>query len=148
MDPRVPRHSSPRHSSPFEIPTRGKSWPEGGSNDANWGGTKCNPQKVRTLIRFMDPQGGYGEGELLWMDEILHHFETRGNHCLLVFTRGIIRNRGLLGAKWISIHSITISHLIGFLRSLVKGFLLASPPLRRSTIDPPRDPRVAATAGR
>ena len=23
---------------------------------------------------------------VLWMDEILHHFETMGNHCLLVFT--------------------------------------------------------------
>ena len=24
---------------------------------------------------------------LLWLDEILHHFETMGNHLLLVFTR-------------------------------------------------------------
>ena len=24
--------------------------------------------------------------EILWMDEILHHFETMGKHCLLVFT--------------------------------------------------------------
>ena len=24
--------------------------------------------------------------EILWMDEILHHFETMGHHCLLVFT--------------------------------------------------------------
>ena len=28
----------------------------------------------------------YG-GDLLWMDDILHHLETMGNHCLLAFTR-------------------------------------------------------------
>ena len=25
---------------------------------------------------------------ILWMDKILHHFESMGNHCLLLFTRG------------------------------------------------------------
>ena len=40
------------------------------------------------------------------MDEILHHFETMGDHCLLVFT-GESPFQGFLGgAKWISpIHS-------------------------------------------
>ena len=48
-----------------------------------------------------------GSMELLWMDEILHHFEIMGNHCLLVFT-GQSSFQGFLGgAKWISsIHSM------------------------------------------
>ena len=29
---------------------------------------------------------GFHLGYLLWMDEILHHFETMGSHCSLVFT--------------------------------------------------------------
>ena len=29
-------------------------------------------------------------GKILWRDEILHHFETTGFHCLLVFTGGIM----------------------------------------------------------
>ena len=33
---------------------------------------------------------------LLWMDEILHHLETMGNHCLLVFT-GESSFQGFLG---------------------------------------------------
>ena len=35
--------------------------------------------------------------ELLWMDEILQHFETMGNHCLLVFTEES-SFQGFLGA--------------------------------------------------
>ena len=34
--------------------------------------------------------------ELLWMDKILHHFETMGNLCLLVFT-GEPSFQGFLG---------------------------------------------------
>ena len=33
---------------------------------------------------------------ILWMDKILHHFETMGNHCLLVFA-GELSFQGLLG---------------------------------------------------
>ena len=45
---------------------------------------------------------------LLWMDEILHHLEIMGNHCLLVFTRDSSLQGFLGGAKWIlSIHRIT-----------------------------------------
>ena len=41
-------------------------------------------------------------GTKLWMDEILY-FETRGNHCWLVFTGGIESFQGFVGgAKWIS----------------------------------------------
>ena len=49
---------------------------------------------------------GVSFGLLLWMDEILHHLETMGNRCLLVFT-GESSFQGFLGgAKWISsIHS-------------------------------------------
>ena len=32
----------------------------------------------------------FKEGHLLWMDEILHHFEFNANHCLLVFTGELI----------------------------------------------------------
>ena len=44
---------------------------------------------------------------LLWVNELLHHFETIENHCLFVFT-GEASHQGFLGgAKWISsIHSI------------------------------------------
>ena len=35
---------------------------------------------------------------ILWMDEILHHFETVVNHCLLVFTRNSSFQRFLGGA--------------------------------------------------
>ena len=35
-------------------------------------------------------------GGLLWMDEILHHFETMRRHCLLVFT-GEPSLQGFLG---------------------------------------------------
>ena len=35
---------------------------------------------------------------ILWMDEILHHFETMGNHCLLVFTREA-SFQGVLGGE-------------------------------------------------
>ena len=40
--------------------------------------------------------GVEGEDVILWMDEILHHFETTGNHCLLVFT-GQSFSQGFLG---------------------------------------------------
>ena len=36
--------------------------------------------------------------DLLWMDKILHHFESLGNHCLLVFTGNQKGFSG--GAKW------------------------------------------------
>ena len=36
--------------------------------------------------------------ELLWVDEILHHFETIANHCLLVFTLGKHRPAGFF--RW------------------------------------------------
>ena len=37
--------------------------------------------------------------ELLWMDEIpSHHFAAMGNHCLLVFTRGLSFQGFLYGA--------------------------------------------------
>ena len=50
-----------------------------------------------TLARFYtDPFSGIAGSQgkrplrskrkILWMDEILHHFETVGNHCFLVFT--------------------------------------------------------------
>ena len=46
-------------------------------------------------------------GHLLWMDEISHHQRSRGNHCLLVFTRESSFQGFSGGAKWISsIHSI------------------------------------------
>ena len=54
------------------------------------------PQQGLLLI----PTGLHDPGpmlrvELLWMDEILHHFETMGNHCLTVlrgasFFEGIV----------------------------------------------------------
>ena len=36
--------------------------------------------RLRLQIAFVPPR------TLLWMDEILHHFETTGNHAMLVFT--------------------------------------------------------------
>ena len=54
------------------------------------------PLSSRGSVSRWDP-------ELLWMDEILHLFETAGNHCLLVFTGGIIMP-GLL--RWCRISSI------------------------------------------
>ena len=45
--------------------------------------------------------------EILWMDEILHHVETMGSHCSLVFT-GESSFQGLLErCRILSIHSIT-----------------------------------------
>ena len=35
---------------------------------------------------------------ILWMDEFLHHFETMGDHCLLVFTRESLFQGFLCGA--------------------------------------------------
>ena len=40
------------------------------------------------------------------MDEILHHFETMGNRCLVVFTRESSFQSFLRGAKWISQPSV------------------------------------------
>ena len=42
------------------------------------------------------------------MDEILHHYETIGNHCLLVFTEELSLQGFLGGAKWIL--PSTVSH--------------------------------------
>ena len=39
---------------------------------------------------------GRGSNTIPWMDEILHHFETMGNYCLLVFT-GESPFQGFLG---------------------------------------------------
>ena len=52
---------------------------------------------------------------ILWMDEILHHFETMGSRCLLVFT-GESSFQGFLGgAKWISsIHCLVSSSFTCF----------------------------------
>ena len=47
----------------------------------------------------------------LWMDKILHHFETMGNHCLLVFT-GNQTIPGLL--RWCRILSIHSMATCGF----------------------------------
>ena len=46
--------------------------------------------------RDLDPNGPNMGVFLLWMDEILHHLRTMGNHCLLVFTgessfQGVLR---------------------------------------------------------
>ena len=45
--------------------------------------------------------GPAGDEVILWMDEILHHLEIMGNHCLLVFT-GESSFHGFLGGA----HSI------------------------------------------
>ena len=39
-------------------------------------------------------------GLILWMDEILHRFETMGNHCLLAFTRQASLQHFLGGARF------------------------------------------------
>ena len=36
-------------------------------------------------------------GLMLWTDEILHHIESMGDHCLLPVTWGIIITLGFLG---------------------------------------------------
>ena len=53
-----------------------------------------------------------GSPTILWMDEILHHFETMGNQCLLVFTGTGISIPGFL--RWCRISSIhsRIEHLL------------------------------------
>ena len=48
---------------------------------------------------------------LLWMDEILHHFETMGHHCLLVFVGGIILPGFLRWCRTSLIHSRTLCQL-------------------------------------
>ena len=56
---------------------------------------------------------------VLWMDEILHHFEAMGNHCLLVFT-GNQTIPGLL--RWcriLSIHPMNASARLFFFLSSV-----------------------------
>ena len=47
---------------------------------------------------------GHGHGSFapMWMDEILHHVETSGNHGLLVFAGELSFQIFLGGAKWIS----------------------------------------------
>ena len=56
---------------------------------------------------FLIPCKYQQEGVLLWMDEILHHFETMGNHCSSVFTGESLFYVGFLGWCRISfIHSL------------------------------------------
>ena len=38
------------------------------------------------FISPFDVSGNSSLLDILWMDEILHHFKTMGNHCLLAFT--------------------------------------------------------------
>ena len=78
----------------------------------NWAQSACsaNPMSIcqRSNLRV-------AHGHLLWVDGILHHFETMGRHCLLAFT-GESSFQGFLGgAKWIlSTHSISNNFPSGF----------------------------------
>ena len=49
--------------------------------------------------------GGRPPRLVLWMDEILHQFETMGSHCLLVFTGESFIPRFLRWCRILSIHS-------------------------------------------
>ena len=73
-----------------------------------WG---CEVLSTHVYRRCLNPnkilQTKHVVKSILWMDKVLHHFETMTNHCLLVFNyRGII----ILGFRgWCrseSIHSI------------------------------------------
>ena len=82
--------------------------------------TAISPAHNGVLI-FKAPCSGWFQGEprgsietnttsafapILWVDKILHHFETMGNHCSLVFTGESSFPCFLGGTKWISsIHS-------------------------------------------
>ena len=59
-----------------------------------------------TLMGKCSDPGKSSQLDTLWMDEILHHFETMGNHCLLAFA-GQSSFQGLV-RRWcriLSIHS-------------------------------------------
>ena len=59
-----------------------------------------NPWKSITWSVFT--LGNQNPGFLLWMDEILHHFESMGSHCALAFGGESSVQAFLGGAKWIS----------------------------------------------
>ena len=58
--------------------------------------TSCN---VRSVYNVRIPDVFFVvllAGAILWIDEIMHHFETMGNHCWLAFT-GDSSFQGFLG---------------------------------------------------
>ena len=73
---------------------------------------------------------------VLWMDEILHHCKTVGNHCLLVFIGGSSFQGFLGGAKWVSsIHSRMCSRCLLWDVALSVG-LVVSEGVSGVSIDP------------
>ena len=62
----------------------------------------------RTCLSFADSDSYFIYPQMhfiLWMDKILHHLETMGNHCLLGIYRGIILPGSLRWCRISSIHS-------------------------------------------
>ena len=57
-----------------------------------------NPQKL-PIKKLEFTHHNFGVAIILWMDKILHHIETMGNHFLLVFT-GEPSFQGLLGGQY------------------------------------------------
>ena len=59
------------------------------------------------MIPF-DPHGS-SKNNILWMNEILHHFETIGSHCWFGFFRGIMVLGFLRRCRILSIRSMSSS---------------------------------------
>ena len=86
--------SLPFCASPFSLPLtlcarggrriRARRWPFGKMD----GSGKWNKPHLNQGPLFFKQTNQ--KGHLLWMDKILHHLETMGNHCLLGICRGTI----------------------------------------------------------
>ena len=85
------------------------------------------PRKTRlyphthTHTRKADILSGVGELVILWMDEILHHFD--GKPWFVAIYRGMIIILGFLGAKWTSQPSNQLRMAAPCLKDLPGRFL-------------------------
>ena len=76
-------------------------------------GLSCSYITPKTVLPYFFPPRNAQSCRLRWMDKILHHLETMGNHCSLVLTGESFSPGPLSWCRIPSIHSITAS--TGFL---------------------------------